>query len=78
MDNVVVNISTIKEQIAEILGCIFRKSSVYSVTFLSYPAKLQLTMSPENGKRTKRNAKGTSSISELQLIYKCISNVGLH
>ena len=40
------------------LGCIFRRNSVYSGTFLSYPAELHCPMPLENGKGTERNSKG--------------------
>ena len=64
--------------VGEELGCIFfRRNSVYSGTFLSYPAELRFPMPPENGKGTKRNAKGMSSLPALQLIYIRISYLGL-
>ena len=47
------------------LGCIFRRNSVYSGTFLLYPAELHFPMPPENGKRTKKNAKGMLSLPAL-------------
>ena len=51
----------------------FRRNSVYSCTFISYPAELGFPMSPENGKGTKRNSKLMSSLPVLQLIYIRIS-----
>ena len=59
------------------LGCIFRSNSVYSVTFLTYPAELRYPVPPENGKGTKRNVKGKSYLPVLQLIYILIFYVGL-
>ena len=40
------------------LGCIFRRNSIYSGTFLSHPEELRYPMQPENGKGIKRNARG--------------------
>ena len=40
-----------------LLGCIFRRDSVYSGTFLSYPADIRYHTPPENGKLTKSNTK---------------------
>ena len=39
------------------LGCIVRRNSVYSSTFLSYPAEISFPMPPQNRKGTKRNAR---------------------
>ena len=47
-----------------VLGCIFQRNSVYSRTFLSYPAELRFPISREKRKVMKRNAKG-------MCIYQC-------
>ena len=44
----------------------FRRNSVYSGTFLSYPSELRYSIPLENGKRTKRAAKG-------MCLYQCYS-----
>ena len=60
------------------LVCISQRNSLYSGTFLLYPVELRFPMPPENWKGTKMNAKGTSSLPALQLIYIRISYVGLN
>ena len=59
------------------IGFIFRGNSVYYGTFLYDPAELFYPMPPENGKVTKRSAKGMSLLPALHLIHIIISYVGL-
>ena len=59
------------------IGCILRRNSVYSGTFLLYPEKLRYHIPPENGKITKKEFQNNVSSVALNMIKRIISYWGL-